>query len=202
MPAFTGLTVSHLNFAGCFFRYVVSIGWEAVDADGFVDRRAHIRFRRPLMRLSVWPLRGPLCLARRVIMMKYAVAAVVCSASLTFCSDTLQARCGCRRSCASSCCTPVPTCCAPAASCAAPAAPAANAPAPPADAAPPAPSAGILYGDPAVAAAPRSGERQTYRSFSYDPATAPGAYGSPANTPVAPRSNRFDANRKMLGIRY
>jgi hypothetical protein len=139
-------------------------------------------------------------------MSKFAIAAVVCSVSLVLSTDAAQARCRCRNSCASSCCTPAPTCCAPAASCAAPAAtmPVEKAPAAPpdADAPAPSPSAALQYEDPAVATSQPNAERQTYRSYSYDPATGAGANGSPANKPAAPKSNFFSAGRKMQGIRY
>ena len=219
MRAFTGLTVSHLNFAGCFFRCVVSIGWEAVAAEGFGDRRAHFRFRRPLMRLIVWPLCGPPRLARRVIMLKYAVGAIVCSLSLTLCSDTLQGAlavaegsCGFHRAARlrpTCCALPAPTCCQAPGCGRAPRFPRLRQP----DARD---SAGRRGAATAPAARRQASSTEILRwlpipRMAIDSRIAvshpirlrlPAANGSPVNTPVVPRSNRFDANRKMLGIRY
>jgi hypothetical protein len=130
-------------------------------------------------------------------MMKFATAAVFCSAGLILFSETAEARCGCKKSCCSSapatCCAPAPTCAAPAPSCCAPAAPAA-----PGDAAPPAPAptAGSGYGNPSVA----MDGRQSYRSYSYD--SAPAAAGTVSTAPKrsrAPWDNIGHADRKMLG---
>jgi hypothetical protein len=148
---------------------------------------------------------GPPRIARREIMMKFATAAVFCSAGLILCSETAEARCGCKKSCCSSapatCCAPAPTCAAPAPSCCAPAAPSCCAPAAPAapgDAAPPAPAptAGSGYGNPAVA----MDGRQSYRSYSYNP--APAASGAVSSAPKRSRAgwdNIGHADRKMLG---
>ena len=137
-------------------------------------------------------------------MMKFATAAIVCSASLVLSSDLAQARCGCRKNCCSApatCCAPAPTCAAPAPSCCAPAAHTESAPAVPAapsDAAPPAPSAGTGYGNPSVA----MDGRQSYRSYSYNPAPAPAAPMFADPTPRRSRAawdNIGKADRKMLG---
>lgn len=140
-------------------------------------------------------------------MLKFATAAILCSTGLVLFSDRAEARCGCKKSCESStCCTPAPTCCAPkpscctpAPSCGAPVAPASGTPAvPPApgDAAPPAPTAASGTGNSNVA----QNGRQTYRSYSYDP--APYATGPVYSTPMRSRAawdNIGKADRKMLG---
>jgi len=139
-------------------------------------------------------------------MLKIALATVVCSVGLVLSSEAAFARCGCNSRCgSSSCCTPAPTCCAPAPtcgapapSCCAPAAPASSVPAAPSDAPPaPAPTAAGASGHPTVA----QNGRQTYRSYSYDPApnysTAP-AYVTPTRSRAA-WDNIGKADRKILG---
>ena len=131
-------------------------------------------------------------------MLKFATAAVLGTVGLILYCETAEARCGCRRSC----CTPAPTCCAPAPSCCAPGVPASSIPAvppasPDATSPAPAPSASTGTADTSVA----QNGRQSYRSFSYDPAPAPAAR-VPA-TPTRSRNgwdNIGKADRKILGL--
>lgn len=125
------------------------------------------------------------------IMMRVFTLATLAIGSLT--SVAMACGSGCGRSRCDDCCAPpAPTCCAPApAACAAPTAPGI---APPVyEEAPPAP------GPQAQA------NRQTYRSFSYDPAQpgtapAPVYYSAPAMRYSAPSySNQFRADRKFRG---
>ncbi len=143
----------------------------------------------------------------RLIMSKFAAAAVLCSAGLALCSDVAMARCGCKtRGCAPApaCCAPAPICAAPAASCAPScAAPTGTVPQSPNDALPPAPSAGLNGGKPSVAMSPSDSGRQTFRSYSYDSSGAqatPGSAGKSTGRSPAPVSNMFRADRKIRGL--
>lgn len=143
-------------------------------------------------------------------MMKFAAAAVICSAGLFVCTETAQAKCRKNK-----CCSPAPTCCAPAPTCAAPAstcAPAAAPAAPYETPAPPTPPAASSApeGDAPAKISQNDAGRQTFRNFSYDTnETAPPAVGTapasvvnpPASQKKSPGSNMFRADRKMRGIR-
>jgi hypothetical protein len=125
------------------------------------------------------------------IMMRLFTLAMLAIGSLTSVAMACGSGC-CRSRCDDCCAPPAPTCCAPApASCAAPTAPGIAAPV--YEKAPPAP------GPQAQA------NRQTYRSFSYDPAQpgtapAPVYYSAPAMRYSAPTySNQFRADRKFRG---